>query len=82
MLGTGLVRCTERERENGQSGASLLHACVTDFAGRAGGAPEVKDLAADRLRIAAVRKRVPSLEGGIISNPSPVDVLCRTVTIQ
>lgn len=55
MLGTGFVRCTERERENGQSGASLLHACVTDFAGGVENTPQLKELAIDRLSIAAVR---------------------------
>lgn len=56
MLGTGLVRCTEREKENGQSGASLLHACVTDFAGSVETTPQLKDLAIDRLSIAAVSR--------------------------
>lgn len=56
MLGTGLVKVTERERESGQSGASLLHGCVTDFARAENGAPELKDLAADRLSIAAVKQ--------------------------
>lgn len=55
MLGTGLIRCTERERENGASGASLLHSCVTDFAGSPDNAPQLKELAIDRLSIAAVR---------------------------
>lgn len=54
MLGTGLVRCTERERENGASGASLLHSCVTGFAGSPDISPELKGLAVDRLSIAAV----------------------------
>ncbi|CBN74776.1 Heat shock protein 40 like protein/ DnaJ domain containing protein [Ectocarpus siliculosus] len=54
MLGTGLIRCTERERENGSSGASLLHSCVTDFAGSPDNAPQLKELAIDRLSIAAM----------------------------
>ncbi|CAM9626538.1 unnamed protein product [Ectocarpus sp. 13 AM-2016] len=54
MLGTGLIRCTERERENGASGASLLHSCVTDFAGSPDNAPQLKELAIDRLSIAAM----------------------------
>ena len=63
MLESGLIRCTERERENGASGASLLHACVTSFAAGAGGrengsdgavASQLKALAGDRLSIAAV----------------------------
>lgn len=57
MLETGLVRCTERERENGQSGASLLHACVTDFAASREHTVELKNLAMDRLSIAAVSNR-------------------------
>lgn len=55
LLGTGIVRCTERERENGQSGASLLHACVTKFTGEIEDEAYLKTLAADRLSIAAVR---------------------------
>ena len=55
MLGTGLVRCQERERENGQSGASLLHACVTSFAQNPENTPELKEVAIGRLSIAAVR---------------------------
>lgn len=61
MLGTELIRCTERERENGRSGASLLHACVTNFAAGSrdkdsdgAGAAQLKALASDRLSIAAV----------------------------
>ncbi|CAM9178065.1 unnamed protein product, partial [Scytosiphon promiscuus] len=54
MLGTGLIKCTERERENGASGASLLHSCVTDFAGSPDNAPQLKELAIDRLSIAAM----------------------------
>lgn len=54
MVGTGLIKCTERERENGTSGASLLHSCVTDFAGSPDNAPQLRELAIDRLSIAAV----------------------------
>lgn len=54
MLETGLVRCMERERENGQSGASLLHACVTDFAGSPESVSKLKEIAIDRLSIAGV----------------------------
>lgn len=63
MLGTGLVRCQERERGNGQSGASLLHACVTSFARSPEDAPQLKEVAIGRLSIAAVRgfARLPDL---------------------
>lgn len=54
MLETGLIRCVERERENGQSGASLLHACVTDFAGRPESVSQLQEIAVDRLSIAGV----------------------------
>ena len=54
MLETGFARCTERERESGQSGASLLHACVTDFAASREHTSELKARAIDRLSIAAV----------------------------
>ena len=61
MLGTGLVRYQERERGNGQTGASLLHACVTGFARGPENSPQLKEVAIGRLSIAAVRTHLPVL---------------------
>ncbi|CAN0547659.1 unnamed protein product, partial [Ectocarpus sp. 12 AP-2014] len=70
MLGTGLIRCTERERENGASGASLLHSCVTDFAGSPDNAPQLKELAIDRLSIAAMilARTDPAVDAGWVDS--------------
>lgn len=67
LLETRHVRCTERERDNGQSGASLLHACVTDFAASREHTVELKNLAMDRLSIAEVGDQNMSSDRSYVS---------------
>ncbi|CAM9753747.1 unnamed protein product, partial [Choristocarpus tenellus] len=66
MLDSGLIRCTERERDSGQSGASLLHACVTEFGGAAEVvSPGTGELAKHRLGV-LLECANPQVDAGVV----------------